>query len=179
MNLLDSVLTANGGKGVTQLANQFGLSEAQTTSAIQNLLPGIAAGMQHNLGQDGLPGLLRALQEGHHEKYIDDPSTLSSGTAEQDGNGILGHVLGSKEVSRQVAARAASSTGIGQDILKRMLPMIAAMAMGALSKRTDRGGTTGQGSGAGMDITSMLGPLLDRNRDGSVVDDLLGSLFKK
>jgi hypothetical protein len=60
-----------------------------------------------------------------------------------------------------------------------MLPMIAAMAMGALSKRTDRGGTTNQGSGAGMDIMSMLGPLLDRNGDGSVVDDLLGSLFKK
>jgi len=178
MNLLDSVLTPNGGKTVTQLANQFGLSEAQTTSAIQNLLPGIAAGMQHNLGQDGLPGLLRALQEGHHERYIDDPSTLSSATATQDGNGILGHVLGSKDVSRQVAARAASRTGIGQDILKRMLPMIAAMAMGALSKRT-AGATTSQGSGAGMDITSMLGPLLDRDRDGSVVDDLLGSLFKK
>jgi hypothetical protein len=47
-----------------------------------------------------------------------------------DGNGILGHILGSKDVSRQVAAQASARTGIGADVLKKMLPLVATLAMG-------------------------------------------------
>jgi len=41
-------------------------------------------------------------------------------------------------VSRAVAGRASEQTGIGTDILKKMLPMVAMMAMGGLSKQTNQ-----------------------------------------
>ena len=74
---------------------------------------------------------------------------------------ILGHPLGSKDVSRQVASRAAAQTGLSADVLKRMLPLAATLMMG---------------------IASMLTPLLDGNRDGSIVDDvtsMIGGFMKR
>src|SRR5262249_17250068 len=42
----------------------------------------------------------------------------------------------SKDLSRAVANQAAQATGIGQDVLKQMMPAIAAMLMGGLSKQS-------------------------------------------
>jgi hypothetical protein len=61
MNLLDSILTAKGGGAVSQLAKQFGLPEDQTASAIQNLVPALAGGLQRNITQGGLDDVLSAL----------------------------------------------------------------------------------------------------------------------
>jgi hypothetical protein len=182
MDLLSSILNARNGDAVSQLANQFGLREDQTTSAIQNLLPALAGGLQRNISQGGLDALLGALSTGQHQRYLDDASTaLNSETVRQDGNGILGHILGTKDMSRQVAAQAASRTGISESVLKQMLPAIAAMAMGALSKQTSTSHAAA-GAGGGAGILGMLTPFLDRDRDGSIADDILGGLsnfFKK
>ena len=101
----------------------------------------------------------------------------SSGTV-SEGNAILGHILGSKDVSRSVASNAASVTGIGEDTLKKMLPVLATLAMAALSRQTASAGT-GQLSQASMtDSISSLGSFLDMNRDGSVADDVMGLVGK-
>ena len=187
MNLLDLVLNAKSGEAVSQLASQFGLSEDQATSAVQNLIPALAGGLQRNISQGGLDDLVGALTKGQHQRYVDDPSTLNSETAREDGNGILGHILGSKDASRQVAAQASTRTGISESVLKQMLPAVASLAMGSLSRQTASSSTAVSGlagatSGGGSGILGMLTPLLDRNRDGSIVDDVLGSasrLFQK
>ena len=64
------------------------------------------------------------------------PDDLELPETVDDGNGILSHVFGNKNVSRQVASRAAGRTGIGADLLKRMLPMVATLVMGTLARRT-------------------------------------------
>jgi hypothetical protein len=182
MNLLDLVLNAKGGGAVSQLASQFGLNEDQAASAVQSLIPALAGGLQRNINQGGLDSLIGALTNGQHQRYLDDPSTLNSQAAREDGNGILGHILGSKDVSRQVAAQASTSTGISESVLKQMLPAVASLAMGALSRHTastpgSSGGlaATASAVGGGTGLLGMLTPLLDKNRDGSVVDDILGS----
>ena len=188
MNLLDLVLKAQGGGTVSQLASQFGLNEDQATSAVQNLIPALAGGLQRNISGGGLEDLLGALTKGQHQQYLDDPSTLTTEAARADGNGILGHILGSKDVSRQVASQAATRTGISESVLKQMLPAVASLAMGALSRQTAStpsaglSGLAAAASGGGGGILGMLTPLLDRDRDGSAVDDVLGSvsrLFQK
>jgi hypothetical protein len=186
MNLLESILNSKDGDVVSQLANQFGLNEDQAAAAVQNLVPALAGGLQRNISQGGLTDLLGALTKGQHERYLDDPSILSSQTARDDGNGILGHILGSKDVSRHVAAQASTRTGISESVLKQMLPVVASLAMAALSRQTSsspassmgQSGVSAPASGGGAGILGMLTPLLDRNRDGSVVDDLLGSASK-
>ena len=215
MNILETILAAQGG-GVRQMADRFGLEQGQAQSAIEALLPMLAGAVSRNAQQPGgLEGLMGALSDGHHQRYLDDPSTLQDESTIQDGNAILGHLLGDREVSRQAAARASAQTGIGADVLRKMLPLLAAMLMGGLSKGASQGGmsgspSTGQGglggglggalgggTGGGLGdvlggllgggqrpgfgqaqsgggLLDMLTPMLDRNRDGSAMDDILG-----
>jgi hypothetical protein len=185
MNGLDAILNAHGGGAVRELGAQVGLGPDQTTAALSALMPALAAGFQRNLQQSGgLDNLMNALSSGHHAQYVDDPASLAAPTAVAEGNGILGHLFGSKEVSREVATRAAAQTGLGVDVLKRLLPLAATMMMGAFAKQqSGRGPGVPAGlGGSGGGIAAMLTPLLDQNRDGSIMDDLssiIGRFIKR
>lgn len=180
MDLLSMVLNASGGDAVRRLAQNFGLEENQTSSAVSSLLPALGQGLARNAtSPGGIESLLGALSSGGHERYIDNPEILGSEGTIQDGNGILGHILGSKDVSRQVAGNAAVQTGIGADVLKKMLPVVAALAMGALSKQCS--GTEPQTLGsspASGELMGMLGQFLDANQGGPVGTDVLGMVSK-
>jgi hypothetical protein len=180
MDLLQSVLNAQNGAAVSALGRNFGLNQDQTVAAVEQLLPALAAGLSRNTAQPaGLDGLMAALSGGAHQRYLDDPSTLSDAATVRDGNGILGHILGSKEVSREVAARASERTGIGSDVLKQMLPLVATLAMSALSKQAAASTTTtGSAPAPPQGVLGMLSPLLDSNRDGSIADDVMGMVGK-
>jgi hypothetical protein len=171
MDLLSMLLDQGGGQAVRQLGDNFGLDENQTLSAVSSLLPALGQGLARNAStQNGLDSLLGALSGRQHERYLEDPSILNQQTSIDDGNGILGHILGSKEVSRQVAQQTSEKTGIGADVLKKMLPMVATLAMGSLSRQTTSAQNTSPASG----LSGILGSFLDSNKDGSIVDDILG-----
>jgi hypothetical protein len=180
MNMLDILTSAGNGAAVRQIGSQLGLSEAQTASALSAVLPALAGGVQRTAQTpDGLAGLAAALSSGRHQQYIENPSLLAEESSIADGNGILGHILGSKDVSRQVATQASAATGIGADVLKRMLPMVAALLMGGLSQRNMQSGSPLGTQAAGGGLIGMLGGLLDQNKDGSVLDDLTGMMGRK
>lgn len=180
MNLLDMITSAQGGGVVRQLGQNFGLDEGQAQSAISALLPALSTGLKCNLAApEGAQSLMSALNRGNHQRYLEDPSVLGQDDTIREGNGILSHVLGSKDVSRRVASQASQSTGIGEGILKKMLPVVAAMAMGSISKQTASSRMGAMSGGSQADgLLGMLTPMLDSNRDGSVADDLLGMVGK-
>ena len=77
MSILNEILGANGGGAVSALAQQFGLSQEQTTAALGQLVPSLNKAMQRNTqSQDGLGGLMAALQGGGHQKYLDQPEQI-------------------------------------------------------------------------------------------------------
>lgn len=173
--ILDMVLNAAGGAAAQQVGQRFGLSSDQTASALQQLVPALMAGVQRNASQEGgMESLLGALTGGNHSQYLDNPDLLGQDSTTSDGNAILGHILGSKDVSRAVASQAADQTGIGADILKQMLPVVATMVMGGLSKTHASAPAAEESTGGSA--AGLLGSLLDQNRDGSVVDDVAGML---
>lgn len=137
MNLLDMIMSAQNGAAAQQAGAQLGLNQQQSQSAIAALLPAISSALKQNTASpQGLAGLLGALQGGQHEQYLENPQMLGQPQTVNDGNAILGHLFGSKDVSRAVAGHAAQKTGIGADVLKKLLPLVATMAMGSLSKQT-------------------------------------------
>jgi hypothetical protein len=179
MNILDAILGAQGGGAAAEAGQAVGLSQDQTSAALSALVPALASGLQRNAAlPGGLDSLIGALTSGGHSRYIDDPSTLRGEGAVTDGNNILGHILGSKDASRAVASQAAAQTGIGEDVLKKLLPMAATLVMGSLSKQ--QGASAGSAAAAlpGGGLLAMLTPMLDQNRDGSAVDDVLGQVGK-
>jgi hypothetical protein len=175
--ILDMLMNTAGGGATEQIGQKFGLSPDQTSGALAQLVPALMAGMQKNTQQEGGMGaLLGALTGGNHSQYLDNPELLGQQGTVDDGNSILGHVFGSKDVSRAVANQASAQTGIGADILKQMLPIVATMVMGGLAKQQ-----MGQGQAASVGASTgggLLGSLLDQNKDGSVSDDVMGMLGK-
>jgi hypothetical protein len=183
MNVLEAILNAQGGAAARAAGQSVGLSPDETSAALSALVPALAAGLQRNASKPaGLDALVGALAGGRHGHYLDDVSSVSRPATVSDGNAILGHILGSKDVSRAVAARAASQTGIGADVLKKLLPIAASLVMASLAKQqggSARGSHPGASASAGAGgLLGMLAPLVDQNRDGSMFDDLLGHAGK-
>ena len=175
MDLLSMLLNQGGGQAVQQLATNFGLDQNQAASALSSLLPVLGQGLARNASsQGGLESLLGALAGGGHQRYLEDPSLIGREETILDGNGILSHILGSKDVSRQVALQTSEKTGIAVDVVKKMLPMVAALAIGALSRQTANAQSAAPAGMPGGGLSDLLGQFLDSNRDGSVADDLLG-----
>jgi hypothetical protein len=180
MNLLETLLNTQDGAMVRQMAGKFHLDEGQAKSAMDALVPALGRGIGRNAsGAEGLESLVGALTRGQHSRYLDDPAALAGPEAVDEGNGILGHIFGSKDVSRQVAAQAAERSGVDSGVLKQMLPLLASAAMGALAKNGFAGDAGGAGTKAlsdaqGGGIGDLLTGFLDADKDGSAVDDLLG-----
>ncbi len=181
MNLLGMLLDKQGSSALQQLSKGFGLSEGDARNVLTEMVPALSRGMQNNLSkQGGLESLLGALKKGNHQRYLDQPENLAGEQATQEGNAVLGHLFGSKDVSRRVAQHTAGQTGVDEGMLKKMLPLIATMVMGSVSKQASgqnlQGGlAAGQGEPASA---GLLTQFLDADKDGSVIDDVLGMAGK-
>lgn len=181
MTLLETILQAGGGSAVQQIGSQLGLGQSQTTSALGALVPALAAGLQQNAqSEGGLDALVGALSSGRHQQYVENPTTLGDPSTIVDGNKILGHVLGSKDVSRQVASQAAAQTGLDVSVLKKMLPLAATLVMGALSNRGAAASAGPMpGAAGGSDLLSMLGSVMGSPQQNSSVLGMLGKILSR
>lgn len=183
MNMMEMIMQAAGGQAPQQVGQQFGLNQQQSQSAIAALLPAISSAMKQNTNNpQGLAGLLGAVQNGSHDQYLDNPAQLGQPAAVNEGNAILGHLFGSKDVSRAVAGRAAEKSGVGADVLKKMLPMVAMMAMGSLGKQTRGAGMFNQSQGGGGGLQGMIAQMAMQQLTGGAqskggLGGLLGGLL--
>ncbi|WP_417434519.1 DUF937 domain-containing protein [Hoeflea sp.] len=147
MPLYDMMMNAQNGDAMQAMAKQFGLNENQMEQAMAALMPAFSTGLKRNASNPmDMSSFLSALAGGNHAQYFENMQNAFSPQAKQEGNGILGHLFGSKEVSRAVAAQAEAATGIGQEIFKQMLPVLATSIMGGLFKQAT-GQASGQSSG--------------------------------
>ena len=170
MNLTQLLVTQ---KNVDEISAAFGLSEEQTLEAMAAVIPAFSEGLkrQTNTAQ-GAAGLIQALSSGRHEMYIDDPRNAVSEAGIQDGQAILGHLFGNKDVSRAVADHAAATSGIGSTVIKNLLPVLASMVMGSLFK-----GASGARSRSGGNIGGALGKAAGGGLLGSLIEGLAGGVL--
>lgn len=164
MKLLDLIEDAGARQSLAALASKLDLGTSETRSMVDAVAPALMRSLQKQAsGPEGLMALAGALQTGGHQKYVEQPAVLETDAAVNDGNRILGHLFGSKNVSRNVAAKAAEQTGIDSSLIRKALPLVAGLAMGALSKKSDAGRSAG----------SVLPELLGGEDDSFGVDDVL------
>jgi len=195
MNVLESLVGNQSSAIVSQLAKQLGVGEDQARAAAGQLIPALTRGIQNNASTDnGLTGLIGALQKGNHHNYFDDPSNLGQASAVKDGNSILGHIFGNKDVSRNIANHGANQAGLSSSLMKKALPLLAPLVLSVLSKKLLGKGNSNAGGGifgggqnhsdifssgvASNQNRGMLESFLDADKDGSMWDDLLGMAVK-
>jgi hypothetical protein len=136
MLITDVLRQAHGGELIARLAHQHELTPEDAAAVVDAVVPELSNFLERNtLSRGGLADLVGAIGHGHHEEYFDNPALIGSPQALEDGNAILGHITGSKDRSRGVADRAARASGIDAAIIRDMLPSIAGLMMGALSKQ--------------------------------------------
>jgi hypothetical protein len=131
---------AQGRTFIADLATGFGVTTEQADAVMRTVMPDLTWHLQRNtLSVGGLADLIEALGSGHHARYLDRSDVFRDPAAVADGNAILGHVLGSKDRSRTLAARAARQAGLSDDLVRSMLPGLAVITMARLAARAKRG----------------------------------------
>lgn len=183
--------------GVSSIAKQLGLDEGQAQRGAEALLPALLGGFKQQLqAQPSATGSISALlgQLGGSD-WLSTALGQLTGNA-SSGNDILGQVFGSKDVSRTVVDNAAQTSGLNVEQLKKMLPLLAMMVAGFMSKQSSTasaesstsgglggllGGLLGgsqQAAGANTSGLSGLVSMLDLNGDGNPLDDILRMMKK-
>ena len=135
--LFDMMLQAENGHAMEVMARQFGLAQEQMAKATAALMPAFSTALKRNAANPyDFGAFLTAIGSGNHLQYFEDMSKAFTDKGLADGNGILGHLFGNKDVSRAIAAQAAQMTGIGQEVYKQMLPVMASALMGGIFKQS-------------------------------------------
>ncbi len=175
--------------GLQSMARELGISEAQAASGAEALAPAVLGGFRKqvespSVGPEGLGGLLGRLGGGS----LLDNVVSTEPTDVNRGNDVLGHIFGSKDVSRTVAQNASARSGLEPSMLKKMLPMLAMLVAGYMAKqRTADARQPAPGSGGIGDLLGSLlggrtgggmGSMLDADRDGNPLDDILRKVGK-
>lgn len=182
MQLLDLIQSTGSLRAIAQ---QVGLSESQARTAAGALLPALVGGFKKQAdGRSGIDGLVTMLTRSGGGGLFDNvvsPQPTDSGL----GNNVLANIFGSKDVSREVATQAAQQTGLSFDTLKKMLPLLAMVAAGLLSKQANNS----HGGGFLDQLGDMLGSqdgglsgMIDLDGNGNPLDDLLraaGKMFSR
>lgn len=191
--ILDILGTVLGNKQVDQIGNKVGLDSATVGKLVAAALPLLITALAKNSSSTkGAQDLHNALTKDHDGSILDDIGGLLGGSVDANGSGILGHIFGNKQ--SQIQQGLGASTGVDGAAVGQVLEMLAPVVMGALGRQTaskglDAGDLAGMLKGeaqtAGQSSPDVLGSLmgmLDTDKNGSVVDNvvgMLGKLFKR
>ena len=188
---LEALLGLLQGQDLGQLAEQVGGNEGQVKNGVMAALPAMLTALSKNTGTEkGAQELNNALETKHDGSILNNLSGYLSNPDLKDGAGILNHLFGSQ--TSNVANAVSQSSGLDTNGSMKMLQMLAPVLMGMLGQQKKQNNLDAEGIG---NLTSMLASnfgseagasgiidvvtnLLDANKDGNVVDDIMGMVGK-
>ena len=198
-SLEDLLGQEQGSAAVGQISQTAGLDPSTTASVIQTALPAILGGLANNAATpDGAESLNNALDQHHDGSLLDNLGGLSSmifggdtqaaPPPQADAGGILGHIFGNSQ--GQVAQQVSNQTGVSTGQVAQVLMMLAPIVMSYLGRQkqqqgVDAGGLGGliggllggQSAAAAGGIGGLASSMLDRDHDGSALDDIASMAF--
>jgi hypothetical protein len=175
---------------ISQLSQKIGANSSdQTEAAASGIISTLVASLAKNSQQPGgANALVSALDRDHDGSILNDiagylmggKQTTNSSTL--DGTGILSHVLGNNQAG--VTDMLSKMTGLNNSQVGNLLTTLAPMVMAALGKarHQDNLDTSGIGDLLKTSVLSqankrqemgLLQRFLDRDGDGSVLDDIV------
>ena len=146
---------------IASMARELNIDEQTARTGAGALPPAIVAGMgRTTAGSSGLGGLGSIIGGLGGGGLLE--SVLGGGPTDTGkGNDILGTIFGGKETSRGVASEVSAITGLDENLLKKMLPILAMAVAGYMAKQAG-GGSAQQGGGLGGILGSIVGGLAGR-----------------
>lgn len=159
-NISDLLNSDLGKQIISGIGQQTGTSEKDTASVVSAAAPVLMGMLQKNASSEqGAAGILGALSK-HDGSILDNLSGFLGSGDTTDGNGILGHILGSKKTS--VESAISEKTGVSSANTSKIIAMLAPIVMGYLGKES-KGKNVQSGGGLG----DLLGGLMGGSANGS------------
>jgi hypothetical protein len=190
MSLLEMLQQHIGGQTVDHISQKLGTDPGTTSNAIDAALPLLLSAVARNASNpQQAQSLDRAVSQDHDGSILNDVAGfINRGGSSQDGAGILGHILGGRQ--QAVQNGLSQATGLDTGKTAQLLTLLAPLVMGALGRakqerNLDAGGLSTLLAGEheqlkqqAPGVMGALGRFLDKNNDGSVLDDVGGMLGK-
>ncbi|WP_375239512.1 DUF937 domain-containing protein [Aurantibacter sp.] len=189
--ILDLLNSDLGKQIIGGVAGSTGNDQGKTSSVLTMALPVLMKAMQRNASTpEGAEGLMGAISGKHSGGILDNLGDLFGGGVNEDitndGDKILGHVLGAKRsgVESVIGQKAGMDSGSVAQILKVAAPIL----MGVLGKQAQQSNVSSS-NGIGDLLGGLLGgssssseqnfleQILDADGDGSIVDDVAGMVL--
>ena len=184
MNAITDIITQRlAGGAVRSIAQRLGISESTANTAVQMAVPLILAALARNASKpQGAESLHQAINNDHDGSIFDNLTNYLGNPQSANGAGILGHVFEGQQATLE--NKLAQATGMDPNSASGLLETVAPLVMGELGREQQQNGLTPsdlssllnnqqqQAQANAPDAMSMLGSMLDQNKDGSAVDDL-------
>lgn len=196
--LLGAMLGQLQGGPVDQISERLGVDRETASAAVSTALPILLKALARNANEDpkeaeSLAGALERDHDGSILSHVTD--FFQKKEAPEEGNSILKHVLGDRQ--SLVVAAVSKAAGLSKGNSAEITALLAPVVLGQLGKVKQEEGLDASGlasllSGEEKSLADqipeaiqMMNRLLDRDGDGSAVDELadmggalLGRLFR-
>ncbi|WP_034040196.1 DUF937 domain-containing protein [Wocania ichthyoenteri] len=189
--ILDLLNSDLGKTIISGVSNQTNQPQNKTQDVLTMALPVLMQAMRRNAATpQGAEGLLGALSSKHDGSILDNLGGLFSGGVDNnvvnDGEKILGHVLGGKQ--RHVENALSQKSGMDAGSIAQILKVAAPILMGVLGKQSKQQQVNSPSGIEGLlggllkgnspqQEQSFLESILDADGDGSVIDDVAGMVL--
>ncbi len=203
-SLQDLLGQQQGDETLGAISQNVGAEPSLVNSAIQAALPMILGGLANNASDPhGAQSLNNALEQDYSNggvlnnlgglgSLIFGGGQAAAPPREANGGGILGHIFGNNQ--GQVAQQVSQQSGLNVGQVAQILMMLAPIVMGYLGRQKQQqnvgadglggllggllaGGGSPQQASSGNAMTDMASGMLDRDGDGSSLDDIASMAF--
>lgn len=165
----DLMRQAQGGQALDNLAAAYGLKREDMEKLTRTLLPLYSWGLQRSMQEASSPAAFADLME--PDKFraaFDDARAAVSPAATEAGRIALEKLFGSGAAAKVIADQAAAATGVGADVVSKVLPAMTATLFGGIVKQVEDSpfapmlkAWTGPIDSAANPFTAFAGPARD------------------
>lgn len=185
-NILNSILGDE--KILSEMGNKVGARPDEVKRAATLGVPTLVEAIDRNAREEGKRASLAKALEDHESDDVENLEGFINRMDVSEGDRMVGHILGDRKMNVENNIATNSKMGIGQ--VSGLMSMLAPILIGMLANKKKEqnvsrenipdltgslGGLLGGSGGGGiMDIAKKM---LDKDGDGSIMDDLLGKFF--
>jgi hypothetical protein len=135
----DRLSKAQAGQAFANLGRAFHLPPAKVEAAVGAIVLALVVQIDAKMrSRRFLARLVELLGERIHHQVLENPTMLGTASTQVLGNQTLNVVAG-REASKRIARQAAAQSGASEMIVEYLLPVVAAMLVGALADASRNG----------------------------------------
>ena len=186
MDLLETLTSQLSGANLANLSTQLGTDQGQTQSAVSAALP-LLLGALNKQADSNADAVAQVADQQANDSALEDIGGFLSKSDNGAGPALVSQLFGGQRSGAEqgIAQVSGLSAGSASSLLENLAPIV----IGMLGKQRQAGGLDAGGlagligqmsgqsrQGANSGTMGLLGTLLDRDGDGSVIDDVAGMI---